>query len=319
MPHDKIYAVLGLLERLHSVGVALPIQVDYEILTADLYVATAFYFVKHMANLHMLSLVEEPIHRIRQGLPSWALDFGSHVKTVLPHILPTGFTNACGSCSSSSSSRKLSGITLELEGTQFDKITTVTRHFFDAAAWLTASGRLATLRFLEKALILFALANAYREHSVSKVGLLVNILLVRHEALRTPPTLIESSDVGTQAYEVRSTMIDAATLFGAWARLVIMFASKSGIRIESTLSIFIYPENNNQNASIIWCRRKSCDYVLDNLRSNSDRFIISCTLCFHRETMQACRSWGSNRTGESRENCVFAISRAHIRFNERSK
>jgi hypothetical protein len=230
VPHDMVYGMLGLLERQCPPDFELPIRADYEQSSRDLYMSTAFYFIKHTASLAALSLIGDPKEGLTSDLPSWVLDFSSPQRTGALSLLHNEGRplTTCGVCVGSPESRKLSGATLELEGAYFDEVIEVT-----SEGW-AFDGMPADLRCLEGALHIVGKRTTY---SKPPINLLAEVLLCGAENLYAPPGLLKT--LGTNDEEDGEASIfrskDSALFLRGWARKVVVMADSSGVSYKSVL------------------------------------------------------------------------------------
>lgn len=72
---DKVFSVIGILERLRPNGITPIIQPSYSLLTEQIYTSFTFALIQSLPSLVILSSVEEKEDRTLLNLPSWVPDF----------------------------------------------------------------------------------------------------------------------------------------------------------------------------------------------------------------------------------------------------
>jgi hypothetical protein len=83
LPHDNVYAILGMMERYLPVGLELPIIPNYELPFEEVYISTTFYLLQNMSNILILSCVGDKTARNYHSLPSWAPDYSSELTEIM--------------------------------------------------------------------------------------------------------------------------------------------------------------------------------------------------------------------------------------------
>jgi hypothetical protein len=98
-PRDRIFGLLSIADGMdHGMKLPTPLEVDYSLSTAELYITFSKYCITHYGPAFLLSLIKSPPSAalVAEGLPSWCTDWTvewPNVKAIGGRDFPAGSRN----------------------------------------------------------------------------------------------------------------------------------------------------------------------------------------------------------------------------------
>jgi hypothetical protein len=224
IPHDKIYALLGILNHVSPSGLDFPIYPKYELAVEEVYKETTFYLIQQLPQLTILSCVEDKSLRKHLNLPSWVPDFtvANSLVTNLLFVPPCNW-NASGAGTAQSYRRELSGTTLKLVGACFDNVEGITMAYQPGSG---IEGVIQVAHFLEDVFNLCHETNAFEPYGQAKIESLSRTLVSGRFGPTAPvPDDVEPNSELRKLYNSSFPPSETALLFRSYVLLLLASCS----------------------------------------------------------------------------------------------